>query len=486
MDRQVDKLKHQGHVIIHVAEKSIAEELGLKPGDRVLSLNGKTIIDVFDFHFWQLSEQLILAVLTAEEELIEFDIEKDADEGLGLSFSDDMLGDCRTCHNNCVFCFIDQLPEGMRSSLYVKDDDLRMSFLNGNYVTLTNMPDQELDRLIAYRLSPMNISVHTTDPDLRRLMMRHKQAGDLMRRLRRIAKAGLSINAQIVLCPGLNDGSALEKTLADLVSLGPSLGSVAVVPVGLTRFRRQKKLYPLIPVNQQVARDTLAIINKWQSRQLESSGSRTIFAADELYLTAGEPLPSIEAYEDFPQLENGIGMSVRTLDQIKRDIESVRTQTLKAQQKGQSAHPVILVTGTAFAPLLGDTAAQIRSRLNIPVSAAAIKNDALGHTITVSGLLTGSDIISQMTDILSKLRRETGQAGSLVLPSNLLRAGTETLLDNLTAADISRQLNVSVEVCAADGRGLVDTICRLAGRIVYDEASDAVTLSGPEGESDHE
>ena len=486
MDREFDTLKSQGHEIVHVDDKSIAVDLGLKPGDHVLSLNGKTIADIFDFHFWQLNEQLTLTVLTAEGQLIEFDIEKDADEGLGLSFADDMLGDCRTCHNNCVFCFIDQLPEGMRDSLYVKDDDLRMSFLNGNYVTLTNMSDEELDRLIEYRLSPMNISVHTTDPDLRRLMMRHKKAGSIMQRLQQIAKAGLVINAQIVLCPGLNDGPALEKTLSDLVSLGSSLGSAAVVPVGLTRFRKQNKLYPLTPVHRQSALETLAIIEKWQSRLLAASGSRKVFAADELYLIADKPLPSMEAYEDFPQLENGIGMAAQTLHQIKKDLDFLDTQQLDSADKDKAKQPVVLVTGTSFAPLLHELAERMQKQLKLPVIVKAVKNDLLGHTITVSGLLAGCDIISQTADLLSKLQNETDENVSLILPSNLLRAGTKTLLDDLAVSDISRRLKVPVEICEADGSGLVDSICRLAGRCPGFHAGDDFIAADAKGESDHE
>ncbi len=451
----------QGHAIAAVDPDSIAAELGLRRGDLVLMLDGREIVDAFDFYLWQLEPQLILTVRTIDGELLEFDIEKDADEPLGLSFEQAMLDDCRSCHNRCVFCFIDQLPPGMRDTLYFKDDDLRMSFLSGNYVTLTNMTDSELDRLISHRLSPMNISVHTTNPKLRRLMMGNRKADQIMERLNRIAQAELLINAQIVLCPGLNDLDELERTLTDLTSLGAALNSVAIVPVGLTRFRQPNKLYQLRPVGPEEAAQLLQAVHRWQERLLSQSGRRVIYAADEFYLQAGWPLPEEAAYDGYPQLENGIGMATRTRTVI---LESLVVSTgsaapdrsdwpkrLSAISQAKPADAILHATGRSFAPLLASLATEMAAKVPAELATVPIDNEFFGTSITVTGLLTGQDLIRQLPESIDEMRRKGHQSIHLLIPANCLRADSDVMLDDTTLQDIADRLGLPVHVCKPDG-----------------------------------
>ena len=491
MKQVPDKGLAKGHLIAHVADGSIGSELGLKPGDHVLSLDGRQITDIFDFHIWQLREKLILSVITAEHELIEFEIEKDADEGLGLSFESDMLGDCRTCHNKCVFCFIDQMPPNMRESLYLKDDDLRMSFLNGNYVTLTNMKDEELDRLIDYRLSPINVSVHTTDPKLRRLMMAHKQAGEIMNRLIRIASAGITINAQIVLCPDLNDDLALEKTLTDLADLGDALGSVAVVPVGLTRFRTKNRLYPLRPVTREDAVNTLDIIERWQQKLLLTKGRRTVFASDEFYLQAERSLPGYEAYEDFPQLENGIGMTAMTmrnlddaLQTLKRALSEDSIQQTDTDQI--SSEQVILATGTAFKPVLKRFAEQLSKLTSVGIHVLGVENRFFGTTINVAGLITGQDLVHDVHAWLAARPELNARDCTLIIPENMLRADTQMMLDDMTLDEISQALQVKLAVCHVDGSNLLDIIINLDRTLPYADDTSQSNWPAKRGDNQNE
>ena len=288
------KTKKQGQLIIAVEPGSIAADLGLCPGDRLLRLNGEPVKDVFAYRLQVLEEELLLEIRKADQTEIAFEIEKDADELLGLEFEDPLMDQSRHCHNRCLFCFIDQLPPGLRETLYFKDDDLRLSFLTGNYVTLTNLDDEELDRLIAYHLSPMNVSVHTTNPELRRFMMANPRSVKIMEQLRRIAAAGIEINCQIVLCPGLNDGCELERTLEDLETLGERLSSVAVVPVGLTKFREANGLPLLQAVDRTIARQVLEQTAYWQTRFQKRYGRRIFYAADEFYLRAEQAIPPLQ------------------------------------------------------------------------------------------------------------------------------------------------------------------------------------------------
>ncbi|NCC77611.1 MAG: DUF512 domain-containing protein, partial [Clostridia bacterium] len=356
--------RKKGQLIRGCQPGSIADELDLAAGDRLIAIDGEPVRDVFDYRLRQLAEDLVVRIEHRDGSIVDYEIEKDEDEDLGLEFEEALLDECTHCHNKCVFCFIDQLPKGLRKTLYFKDDDLRLTFLTGNYVTLTNITDEELDRLIAYRFSPMNISVHTTDPELRVRMMKNPKSGQIMERLERIAAAGIALNAQIVLCPDWNDKEALEKTLHDLASLRPSVQSIAIVPVGVTRFREENNLAPMRPFTREECRAVIETVQQYQARFLVEANSRILYASDEFYLRGGLALPAASEYDDFPQLENGVGMV------------SLFTATLQAHLSGekpiQTREPIYsegdstgthrlgqvwLATGTLAGPIL-ESAAQ--------------------------------------------------------------------------------------------------------------------------------
>ena len=460
-----------GHLISNVIEGSIAGELGLEPGDRLLLIDGLPVIDVFDYRMRQLGSQLLLTVVTTDGEQVELDIEKDEDEDLGLEFENTVMTNCKGCENHCVFCFIDQLPQGMRPSLYYKDDDMRLSFLTGNYVTLTNIDDAELQRLIDYRLSPINLSVHTTDPLLRLKMMRNRKSGDILYRMRKIAAAGILMNVQIVLCPGLNDGEALRQTLDDLLALGPSIQSIAIVPVGLTRYRTMNRLYPLQPLDASGARALISEINDRQNAMLAERQTRLVFAADEIYLKAGVDLPPAADYEDFPQLENGVGMGSLLRAELSAGLAA---SDVEARLPLLSAYPVqspaaapktaVLVTGTAAAPLLQPWLASLAKRFGIDLKMAVIINRFLGETITVAGLLTGQDIIAQVKEMQQQWPELDPAGTCLILPGCLLKSGEDLLLDDCTVQQIADSLLLPVHVCTADAAGLLGLLAQLPER----------------------
>jgi len=447
--------RKKGQLIRGCQPGSIAEELDLAAGDRLIAIDGQPVRDVFDYRLRQLTEELIVRIEHPDGTVVDYEIEKDEDEDLGLEFEEALLDECTHCHNKCVFCFIDQLPKGLRKTLYFKDDDLRLTFLTGNYVTLTNITDQELDRLIAYRFSPMNISVHTTDPDLRIRMMKNPKSGQIMERLERIAAAGIALNTQIVLCPDWNDKEALEKTLQDLATLRPSVQSIAIVPVGVTRFREENNLTPMRPFTAEECQAVIETVQRYQARFLKEANSRILYASDEFYLRGGLDLPAASDYDDFPQLENGVGMA------------SLFTTTLQAHLSGekpilareplyseggpfetQSMGQVWLATGTLAGPILDSAARSLGQAMGISVTAAVITNDFFGDTITVTGLLTGQDVIRQLKPHL--------QPGDQVLiPSCMLKADSPVFLDDITLEALANKLAVPVHAVRADAEGLV-------------------------------
>ena len=468
-----------GHLISEIQPDSIAGELGLQPGDRLLLLDGQPVLDVFDYRLRQLSAKLLLTIQDSSGEIVEYDIEKDEDEDLGLEFANTVMTECADCRNHCVFCFIDQLPKGMRPSLYFKDDDLRLSFLTGNYVTLTNISDEELDRLIACRLSPVNLSVHTTNPELRLKMLRQRQADSIMTRMQRIAAAGIALNIQIVLCPGLNDGVELFNTLEDLIGLGPAVQSIAIVPVGLTRYREINGLYPLRPLEQADAEAILDQVTARQQQMLAERQTRLVYAADEIYLKAGHELPDACEFEDFPQLENGVGMASLLRQELA---EGLQMADLQAQAPRCSAQPAgfinegydkaILVTGTAAAPILQPWLEPLAARSGLDLQLVPVTNNFFGERITVAGLLTGQDIAAQLPAYLAENNGRT----CLILPACLLKADQDILLDDYTVQMLSDELAIPVFVCDADAAGLIgilDWLC--AAGAVSSRAAGAVS-----------
>lgn len=429
------------HRIRKVEEGSIAWELELVPGDELLSINGQPVEDVFDYHYLVNDEYIELLVKKADGEEWELEVEKEFEEDLGIEFESSLMDEYRSCRNKCVFCFIDQMPPGMRETLYFKDDDSRLSFLQGNYVTLTNMSDHDIDRIIRYHLAPINISFHTTNPQLRCRMLNNRFAGDIFPKVQRLYEAGIEMNGQIVLCKGLNDGEELERSIRELAEYLPHLKSVSVVPVGLSRYR--DGLYPLEPFTREDAESVIFVIETWQKRLYEEYGLHFIHASDEWYLLAERELPSEEAYDGYLQLENGVGM-LRLLE------EEVR-EALAGLEADDRRLELSFATGALAYPYIRRYADRIQEIFpGVRIHGYAVKNDFFGERITVSGLLTGQDIITQLSG------KPLGEY--LLLPCNLLRSGENVFLDDVTVEQAEEKLNVPVKIVESDGASLVSAV----------------------------
>jgi putative radical SAM enzyme (TIGR03279 family) len=429
--------------VLAVTAGGLAAGAGVRPGDRLLKVNGTSLRDLVDFHVLAGEEQLGLEIERGGTRC-SLTLTRHWGRDLGLECEPPAAGEISTCANKCVFCFIHQLPRGLRRSLYVKDDDYRLSFLHGNYITLTDLPDSEIERIVDLHLSPLYVSVHATDPALRHFLLgQPKTRGDLLARMRRLASGGIRMHAQIVLCPGLNDGVHLAQTVSELSALHPAVATVAVVPVGLTRHR--EGLYPLRSVTPAEARGVLAAIHGWQAEHLRERGTRLVFAADELYLAAGAPIPPEAAYEGFPVVEDGIG--------LVRRFEDEWTREQRRWRRGRRApRRATVVTGELFAPVLG----RLLARWPVPgaaVTVMAVPNEFFGRAISVAGLLTGSDIARALAG------RDLGDR--VLVPSVAFQETRGVLLDDVSGADLARHLGVPVTVPATSARGLLDA---LAGR----------------------
>lgn len=423
-----------------VEDGSRAQRAGVRPGDVLVSINGHAIGDVLDYRFFETERELRLELLRAGEPYA-VELAKPQYAELGLEFDTYLMDRQRSCRNNCVFCFIDQLPKGMRETLYFKDDDDRLSFLFGNYITLTNIDSREVDRILQMHISPINISVHTMDPELRCKMMNNRFAGESLRHLHRLAQGGILLNCQIVLCPGLNDGEALEYSLSELCRLGGSLQSVACVPVGLTRYR--EGLYPLTPFDRDTARAALEIIERWGDKMKEEAGARKVFASDELYLLAGRDLPPAEFYEDFPQIENGVGML--------RDLEEGFLWALEEMEPFRGQRRVTIPTGECGFAFLNKMLDGLREKCdNIKIDLIPVRNEFFGGTVNVTGLLTGRDILAQL------FGRELGD--ELLIAGNMLKAGEDIFLDDMTLEELGRRLGVPARRVGGSGEDLLAAI----------------------------
>ena len=435
-------------LISYVEPGSAAYEGGILPGDCLLAVNGRKIKDIFDYRYYTSEESVSLRLEDADGEEYIVDIEKDPDEDLGISFAEPLIDADRGCCNNCVFCFIDQMPPGMRETLYFKDDDTRLSFLTGNYVTLTNIGYAELNRLVKYRLSPINVSVHTTNPSLRCQMLRHKGAGDILKKLDVLRKGCITVNAQIVLCPGLNDGAELERTLGDLLDFSECVASVSVVPVGLTRFR--EGLPELRLPTKADAEAVLETVARFQKLALEKAGTRFVYAADEFYIYAGRELPEYEEYEEFPQLENGVGM-LRLLDfQV---CEFIRSDGRRLRKRLGNAfkRSVDVATGVAAYDFIEKLCRYVEREFpGLEVRVHRIVNDFFGHTVTVSGLITGGDLVAQLEGRLL--------SGEVLITDNMLRSGETVFLDDLTMEAAADKLNVTITPVPDSGSAFVKAL----------------------------
>ncbi len=433
-------MRRQGHVIKSVDPGSIADELGLEPGDRLLSIDGHDPEDIFDYEYYLENESVVVEVQKADGEEWELDIENDYQD-LGLTFENGLMSEYRSCTNKCIFCFIDQMPPGMRDTLYFKDDDSRLSFLQGNYVTLTNMKEKDIDRIIRFHLSPINISVHTTDPELRCRMLHNRFAGKALGYMDRLYAAGTPMNGQIVLCRGINDGEQLERTIRDLSRYIPCMESVSVVPVGLSRYR--EGLYPLEPFTAEDAARTIDQIERWQKKLFTEYGTHFVHASDEFYILAGRSMPEEERYDGYLQLENGVGM-------IRLMTEEVN-ETLADLDGDDSAEEISIATGFLAASYLAGFLDRIREKFpNRRVHLYPIRNDFFGEQITVAGLITGRDLIRQLAG------KELG--GRLLLPACMFRSGEEVFLDDVTREQVKTALQVEVNIVKSSGQDFVNAI----------------------------
>ena len=447
-------MKKKKHVISRVLPGSIGEELELEPGDILAEINHQLVEDVFDYRYLMNDEYIELLIEKANGELWELEVEKDYDEDLGIEFENGLMDDYRSCSNHCMFCFIDQMPPGMRETLYFKDDDSRLSFLQGNYVTLTNMSQEDIERVIKYHLSPINVSFQAMNPQLRCKMLHNRFAGDALKKVDQLYEAGITMNGQIVLCKGVNDGEELEYSLQKMSEYAPVLQSVSVVPVGLTKFR--KGLYPLEPFTKEDAKAVLEQIHRWQKIMYERYGIHFIHASDEWYILAGREFPEEERYDGYIQLENGVGMMRLLINEFQEALEQLRRSQEYEQMKKSFSRTVTIATGKLTYQTISKFAETLMEEFpGLTVHVYAIRNDFFGETITVSGLITGQDLIGQL-----KEKKESGVklGDTLLIPGNMLRSGEQVFLDDLTVEDARRALEMEVTAVESGGQDLIDAI----------------------------
>ena len=435
------KMKKHEHIVKSLMPGGIGEELGIEPGDKLLAINGNEIQDVFDYYYYEESEQLLLLIEKPDGEEWELEIEKDEDESLGIEFDQSLMDEYRSCRNKCMFCFIDQMPKGMRETLYFKDDDSRLSFLQGNYITLTNMSDHDVERIVKYRLEPINISFQTTNPELRCKMLHNRFAGEALKKVDILYRGQIEMNGQIVLCKGVNDGEELERTIRDLTGYLPYLKSVSIVPVGLTKYR--DGLYPLEPFTKEDVREVLSVIHRWQEKIYQEHGIHMIHAGDEWYVLAEEEVPEEARYDGYLQLENGVGMMRLLFNEVQEALSAV---TGDGRQR-----EISLATGRLMYPYIGKILEEIRKKFpNITTHLYAIRNDFFGERITVSGLITGQDLTGQLKG------QPLGER--LLLPCNMLKIGEPVFLDDFTLEEVENSLQVKTDIVKSSGQDLLDAV----------------------------
>lgn len=431
------------HRIETIEAGTPAEKSGIAVGDYLMAINGHQIKDVLDYMVFSTEEELRLDMCSAKGKSYTVLLQNLQGKPLGMGFASATLNEEKKCQNQCVFCFIDQLPGNMRSTLYFKDDDYRMCFLHGNYVTLTNADFADLKRIANMRLSPMNISVHTTNAALRQKMLKNKKAADILKILQFFYEHQIDMQVQIVLCPGLNDGKELEKTLADVATFAPAVISVSIVEVGLTRYR--ENLYPLQAMNQEKAQETLAIAEKFQQQMLEEYGTRWVFCADEIYIKAQKPIPDYAFYEEFLQYENGVGF----IAALKKEFEEALTHTKAKDYRGKT---ISIATGVSIFPTMQALCEKAEKKFNMKIQVYAVENHFFGKSITVSGLLTATDIIAELKG------KNLGE--KLLLSSTMLKSGTKLFLDDITVEELEKELHVNVSIVPQDGAKLLQSILK--------------------------
>lgn len=455
-------MNKKAHIIKSVEPESIGEEVGIEPGDILISVNKEEPEDIFDYQYMIQEEYLEVLIeknpekygTKEEPEQWILEIEKEEWEDLGIEFENGLMDDYRSCHNKCIFCFIDQMPKGMRETLYFKDDDSRLSFLQGNYVTLTNMSDKDVDKIIKYHLSPINISFQTMNPELRCKMLNNRFAGEALKKVDKLYEAGITLNGQIVLCKGVNDGAELEYSIEQLTKYLPNLESVSVVPVGLSKYR--EGLYPLEPFTKEDAKEVLAIIHRWQKKVYKEYSMHFIHASDEWYILAEEEMPPASNYDGYLQLENGVGMIRLMMDEFNQSIEDY--QLAIANKKTEDMTQKIkkefsIATGRLAYPYMKDIAGRLMELFpKVTIYVYEIVNEFFGEMITVSGLLTGQDIKKQLTG------KNLGQ--KLWLPQNVLRSGETVFLDDFTLNQLETSLQVPIDIVKSSGYEFLQLILK--------------------------
>ena len=423
--------------IIDVVKKSPSYKKRIKKGWVLEEINSHPINDILDYNFYANEDSTVLTLKKPNGKTVKKKIRKEENEDLGLVFNTYLMDKQKTCKNKCIFCFIDQLPEGMRESLYFKDDDSRMSFLFGNYITLTNLTDRDVERIIEMHINPVNVSVHTMNPELRVKMMKNPKAGEVLRYIDVLANHGTHLNTQLVLCPGINDGDELRFSIEKLASLYPAVQSIAAVPVGITKFR--ENLPELHTYTPEQAREVVETIEKYQKEFIEKFGTRLVYASDEFYLKAGLPLPENEEYEDYPQIENGVGLWT--------DLEYTFKNALSDDEGNPDGKKRLIATGEAAYPLLHKLSALFKEKHNVEIPVHKIENDFFGHTITVSGLVTGKDLTSQL--------KGKYEIDELLISSSMLRSEGDMFLDSMTVEEAESILDCRIVPVNADGYELL-------------------------------
>lgn len=434
-------MKKHLHKIAWVEPGSIAEELGLEPGDAIEEINGNEIEDIFDYQYYVEDEYLDVLILTKDGEECVLEIEKEEDEDLGITFESSLMDEYHSCCNKCMFCFIDQMPPGMRDTLYFKDDDSRLSFLQGNYITLTNMSDKDVERIVRYRLEPINISFQTTNPELRCKMLHNRFAGEALKKVDILYQGGIEMNGQIVLCKGVNDGEELERSIRDLTGYLPMLKSVSVVPVGLTKYR--EGLYPMTPFTKEDAREVIRVIHKWQEKVYKEYGTHFIHAGDEWYLLAEMEVPQEESYDGYLQLENGVGMLRLLFNEFEEAFGKLTGD--------DRVEELSVATAKLAYPYIDRMARRMQEKYpGLKIHTYCIRNDFFGERITVSGLITGQDLMAQLKD------QELGER--LLIPCNMLKMDEDIFLDDFTLDEVADTLQVPIDIVKSSGQDFVNAI----------------------------
>ncbi len=435
--------------ITGIENGSLADKLGISEGERLIAINENEVNDILDYRFFETDSILTLKLENNYKKVYEVKVRKPRYSSLGLEFETYLMDEKRSCKNKCVFCFIDQLPNGMRESLYFKDDDDRLSFLFGNYITLTNIGQKEIDRIIKMRISPINISVHTMNPELRCEMMKNKFAGDSIKYIKMLSDSGIKLNCQLVLCPTLNNGKELEFTLNELYKLGENLQSLALVPVGLTKFR--DNLYPLRAFTKEEAGAVIDMVEKFGDRLYKERGSRTVYPSDEFYLIAKRELPNCDFYEDFAQIENGVGMMRNLEEEFMYAIEDASENGVLDEFKNGKKRKISSVTGTAVYTFLETVIDKLREKCdNLSINVHSIENKFFGGCVDVTGLLTGIDIYNALKD--EELYDE------LLIPDVMLKADEDVFLDDMTLEELSKKLKINIRKVGPQGEDLLNAL----------------------------